>query len=389
MEKKINLRNCKSIVERRRLLEKIAKFNFKAVSVYPKALQEAQFHNCENMIGAIQLPLGVAGPLKLKGEMAVGDFYLPLATSEGALVASVNRGCKAITLSGGASVCQQMVGITRSAVFKTKGLAQSLDLQKWLEGNILPLKKITKKTSSHLSLLKIETNFTGKNIYLRFYFDPSDAMGMNMATIAVTKLASYIEEKKKVACLSVASNFDTDKKPSWLNFILGRGRKIWAEAVLSERIVKSVLKTTPKRIHQLSLSKCYLGSIMSGSLGFNAHFANIIAAFFIATGQDVAHVVEGSLGVTTTEIVADSLYISIYLPDLPVGVIGGGTGLPSQKEALRLLSINIKGQGEAASCLAEIVAGAVLAGEISLLASLAEGSLAAAHQKLARGNTIV
>jgi hydroxymethylglutaryl-CoA reductase (NADPH) len=154
---------------------------------------------------------------------------------------------------------------------------------------------------------------------------------------------------------------------------------------LRAKIIKEVLKTTPEKIHEVTTKKCLIGSIVSGSLGFNAQFANIIAAIFIACGQDVAHTVEGSLGITTTEIVGDQLYISIYLPDLVIGTVGGGTRLPAQKEALELLGISGGNKGNNAASFSEIVGAAVLAGEISLLAALSEGALASSHFRLTRG----
>jgi hydroxymethylglutaryl-CoA reductase (NADPH) len=204
-------------------------------------------------------------------------------------------------------------------------------------------------------------------------------MGMNMVTIATQALCEFIEQETGFTCVTVAGNFDIDKKPAWLNFIEGRGIKVWAEAILSPEIIKDVLKTTPQKIFDVWYGKCVLGSIMSGSMGFNAHFANIIAAIFIATGQDPAHIVEGSIGVTTTKVLPDgNLYVSVYLPDLMIGTIGGGTKLKTQKEALAIIGAkNVLEFGE-------VIGAAVLAGEISLLASLAERTLAGAHKKLGR-----
>jgi hydroxymethylglutaryl-CoA reductase (NADPH) len=208
-------------------------------------------------------------------------------------------------------------------------------------------------------------------------------MGMNMATIATDKIAELIEEEVGVKCISVAGNFDIDKKPAWINFINNRGFKVWAEVIVSKQTVKSVLKTTPEGIFEVWLAKCMLGSAMSGSLGFNAHYANIVAAFFAATGQDIAHTVEGSMGITTAKVLKNGdLYFSVYLPAVMLGTVGGGTNLATQKEA-----ISITGAKKSAE-LAEVLGGAVLAGELSLLSSLEEGSLAKAHQKLGREELI-
>jgi len=342
---------------------------------------------CENLIGATIIPLGVAGPLQVKSstpiesgsKLKVQSYKIPLATTEGALVASVNRGCKAINLSGGAITAVEPVGATRGPVFETAGIKESLKLKKWLDLNFQLLKKSAEKTSSHLKLLKLETGTTGSYVYVRFYFDTGEAMGMNMVTIATEAIIHIIRSRANVRYLSVSGNFCADKKPSWLNFISGRGKRVWAEATLKKDIIEKVLKTQPQKIFDLWLSKCMLGSLMSGSMGFNAHFANVVAAFFAATGQDLAHVVEGSIGITSMKLFKNkNLYVAVYLPDIMIGLVGGGTKLKIKKEALSI--IGAKSSEE----LAQVLAGAVLAGEISLLASLSEGSLARAHERLGR-----
>ncbi|MBI5465502.1 hydroxymethylglutaryl-CoA reductase [Candidatus Gottesmanbacteria bacterium] len=388
----IRLREFKTSKKRREALEKELGVSLSNIGHYSLDEETASTRNCENMTGVVQLPLGIAGPLKLKTQNSkLKTYYVPLGTTEGALVASVNRGCKAITEAGGANVFMEKIGITRGPVFKTNSLTESFALAEWLKSHFNDISKASlqvnhcsKQTSGHIELKKIESQVLGKNVFVRFYFDTQEAMGMNMATIAVDKMVPFIEEKTGSRCLSLTGNFCVDKKASWLNFLLGRGRKVWAEAKIPERIVKEVLKTTPQKIYEVWLSKCLLGSAMAGSMGFNAHFANIIAAIFCATGQDLAHVVEGSLGITTVENLLHDLYVSVYLPDLIIGTVGGGTGLPTQKQALSILGIK-NGQKSGTNKLAEIIGGAVLAGEVSLLASLAEGSLAKAHERLGRG----
>lgn len=378
----MSLRSYKTIEERRNFIEKKLQVKLEAIQIYPKGLEAAQLTNCENMIGTTQIPLGVAGPVKISGKFAIGDFYIPLATTEGALIASTNRGCKAITQSGGVTVAVEDVGATRGPVFKTSGIKESLRFKSWLDEHLDDLKNIASKTSKHLTLKRIGVRIVGKNVYVRFYFGTGEAMGMNMATIATSAISAFIEKEEKVKCISVAGNFDIDKKPAWLNFISGRGKRVWAETTIPANVVGRTLKTSSQRVFDVWLSKCMLGSIMAGSIGFNAHFANITAALFAATGQDMAQTVEGSIGVTTTEVKDNDLYISVYIPDLLVGSVGGGTKLPAQKEALGILGI--AGEKGSSLKLAEIAGAAILAGEISLLASLSEGSLATAHKKLAR-----
>ena len=371
--KYMNLKDFKTTRERREFLEEKLKIKLKTVS--KTHVDEEKFIRCENLIGTTTLPLGVAGPLSIDEQ----NYYVPLATTEGALVASVSRGCKAINLSGGVRVLVENVGTTRGPVFETSGLEESIRFKKWLENNFNLLKVEAEKTSSHLKLLRLETSIVGTYVYVRFYFDTQEAMGMNMVTIASDVIAKYIEQKTKIKCLSVSGNFCVDKKPAWSNFLNGRGKKVWAEAILKKEVVGEVLKTTPEEFFEVWLAKCMIGSTISGSLGFNAHFANIVAAFFAATGQDLAHVVEGSMGITTSKILKNNdLYVSVYLPAVMIGTVGGGTKLKTKQEALSI--IGAKNSIE----LAKVLSGAVLAGEISLLASLSEGTLSKAHQRLGR-----
>ncbi len=381
----MKIREGKTIGDRKKIIERIRGISISAIGVYAQGLEKAADKNCENMIGAVQIPIGIAGPLKIDGDDFKNEYYIPLATTEGALVASVNRGCKAITLSAGAKVIVENIGITRGPVFETSGLIESFLLKKWLNEHFTDLKNIAKNLSAHLTLLNLDTSIVGRNVFIRLYFDTKDAMGMNMVTFATEKLAEFIEEKTQSRCISLAGNFDIDKKPAWLNFIKGRGKKVWAEVVIKRKIIEEVLKTTPEKIHEVTVKKCMLGSALSGSLGFNAHFANVIAGIFLATGQDGAHITEGSLGITSTDIIGGDLYITVYLPDLVIGTVGGGTGLPSQKEALDILGISGGNDGKNSMRFAAIIGATVLAGELSLLSSLSEGSLAYAHRKLARG----
>lgn len=379
MKKKNSLRALPSALQRRKFLEKKLKISLDKISQFNFTEEQVNGKNIENLIGVTQIPLGVAGPIKIQSS----NYYIPLATTEGALIASISRGCKAITEAGGAMIAVEETGITRGPVFKVANIKTGLQTKKWIEENFIGLAKVTELTSHHLKLKEIDCRLAGRNLYARFYYDTADAMGMNMATIATEQAIKLIEQKTKAECISLAGNFDIDKKPAWLNFISGRGKRVWAEVILPKKIVKQVLKTTPQALAEIVYRKCLLGSIMSGSLGYNGHFANIIAALFAATGQDLAHVVEGSLGITTAEVLdSNDLYFSVYLPDLVVGTVGGGTQLPSQKQALEIMKV--------ANVLeyAQVLAAAVLAGELSLLASLSEGSLAKAHQRLGRKKTM-
>lgn len=380
------IRNLKTAQQKRVWLEKQLKIELPNLACFSQDEEQIKNHNCENMIGCTQIPLGIAGPIKIKDKREkIKEYFLPLATTEGTLVASVNRGCKAVNLSGGVNVLVEEVGITRGPVFRTKNISQSLWLKNWLDNNFKSLQQEAGKTSAYLLLKKLETRFCGRDVYVRFYFQTSEAMGMNMATIATQKIVGMIQDKTGIVCLSLSGNFCIDKKPAWLNFISGRGKRVWAEAVVKKRVIRDVLKTNAEAIVQVVNKKCLLGSIMAGSLGFNAHFGNMIAALFLATGQDMAHVTEGSLGITTAEIEPNGdLYFTVYLPSLIVGTVGGGTHLKTQKEALSILGLDKEEKGDALK-LAQVVGGAVLAGELSLLAALAASQLSQAHQQLGRG----
>ena len=344
--------------------------------------------NIENFIGVAQVPMGIAGPLTLHGNYVEGDVYLPLATTEAALVASVNRGCTAVRDAGGATVRVEDVGMTRAPVFRTSGIAQTQTFLRWIEEHYDEVKAVAEGTSSHLKLLDVRPYAFGTTVFLRFRFDSGDAMGMNMATIACDRAVRIIEPATGVACVSLSGNYCSDKKPAAVNFHEGRGKRIYAEVILEAPVLEEALKTNAKDLVEVQYRKNLLGSIAAGSLGFNAHYANVLAALFIATGQDPAQVVEGSLGITCIESRGpDSVFASVFLPDCPLGAIGGGTALDTQREALAVLGVSpdVERRGDAVLRLAEIVGGAVLAGELSLMAAFTSNDLARAHEKLGRG----
>ncbi len=354
-------------------LENMSKYSFPADEVRK---------NIENFIGVAQVPIGVAGKIKVNN---LGEFYIPLATTEAALVASVNRGCSAIRKSGGCNVYVLNNGMTRAPVLRARNTADALNCVKWINDNFELIKNEAESTTRFGKLLEIKKWVVGKNVFLRFVFDTKDAMGMNMATIACRRAVDKIEENTNAKCVSVSGNMCTDKKPSAINLIEGRGKSLVAEVVLKREVVENVLKTTPENIVEVCYRKNMLGSALAGSLGFNAQVGNIIAAVFIATGQDPAHVTEAAMSITTAEMEGKDLYFSVYIPSLDVGTVGGGTKLATQREALQIMNIdNSLAPGENSEKFAKIVAAAVLAGEISLLSAEVAGQLASTHQKLAR-----
>jgi len=374
---------------RRIALEELTGATLAKTGAYVLDAGRASCRNCENFIGAVQIPLGVVGPVAVRGEEIDGEVYVPLATSEAALVASTNRGCSAVRKAGGAVVRVEDVGMTRAPVFRTSGIDQTRRFVAWINDHKEELRQITERTSEYLKLLDIRPYTFGTTIFLRFRFTSGDAMGMNMATIACDRaVRDFIEPQTGIECVALSGNYCVDKKPAAINFHEGRGKRVFAEIELPAEVLEQTLKTTAEGLLEVQYRKNLLGSIASGSAGFNAHFANVLAAFFIATGQDLAHVVEGSMGVTCLEA-RDSggIYASIYLPAVPVGAVGGGTALDTQAEALAMMGIGLDPErpGAAARRLAEILGATVLAGELSLLAAFTSNDLARAHERLSRG----
>jgi len=372
----MKLSEYKNSFDRAQDVEK--KLSISLKNVQKAALDADELVHCENRVGSVAIPLGIAGPFHISGEYAKGEFYIPLATTEGALIASVSRGAKACCEKGIISMVQH-VGVTRGPVLKAKTIGGAAKIEKWIWEHMEELAKRAEETSSHIKLMDIMVKKAGLYVFIRFSFNTDKAMGMNMATIASQNIASYIAKKTHSSLIAVAGNFDIDKKPAWLNSLYGRGYMVQAEAIIEKNSVTKILKTSPKSIFEVWKTKCLIGSALSGSMGFNAHHANIVAAFYAATGQDLAHVVEGSLGMTIVDVLEDgSLYISVNLPSIMVGTIGGGTKLATQSEALSIL------KSDSPFILAEVLGAAVLSGELSLLSSLSVGTLASVHKKLGR-----
>jgi hydroxymethylglutaryl-CoA reductase (NADPH) len=373
---------------RRHALERMAGGSLAHIGTYSLDSERAATRHCENFLGVTQVPIGVAGPLTVRGDYIDGDVYVPLATTEGALIASISRGCAAIRQAGGATTYVEDAGMTRAPVFRTTGVKQSRELQRWVVDNEGEIRRLAEGTSRYLRLRDIRPFSFGSTVFLRFRFECGDAMGMNMATIACDRVVrQLIEPATGVTCVALSGNYCVDKKPAAINFQEGRGKRIHAEVEVSAAVLKRYLKTTAAKLVEVQYRKNFLGSVAANALGFNAHIANPVAAFFLATGQDLAHVVGASMGVTNLEERENgALYASIFLPDLPLGAVGGGTGLETQSEALALLGVRPDPErpGAAVMRLAEILGATVLAGELSLMAAFTSNDLASAHERLGR-----
>ncbi len=343
--------------------------------------------NIENALGGVQVPVGVAGPVTVDGGAGSAERYLPLATTEGALVASINRGCAAIEDAGGATARVTKSGMTRAPVFRVADVAEAEALVAWVRGHETALREAAESTTSHGELLGVTPYVVGNNVYLRFRYDTKDAMGMNMATIATREACDVIEAETDASLVALSGNLCSDKKPAAINAVEGRGRSVVADAAIPREVVEERLHTTPEAVAEINTRKNHVGSAKAGALGFNAHVANAVAAMFLATGQDEAQVVEGANAITTAEATdGGDLYCSVSLASLEVGTVGGGTALPTQRAGLEILGVAGGGDpaGSNADALAEAVGVCALAGELSLLAALGSRHLSSAHAELGR-----
>jgi hydroxymethylglutaryl-CoA reductase (NADPH) len=358
-------------------LSSVANFGFEAA---------AATSNIENMIGATQVPLGVVGPIRLAGGASDGRCWLPLATTEGALIASVNRGLSAIRRAGGATGRVLANSMTRGPVFRVPDVGIAAEVVTWVQAHEDQLRQAAEATTSHGELEQITPYVVGNNVFLRFGYDTKDAMGMNMATIATQAACELVEAETDAELVALSGNLCTDKKPAAINAVEGRGRTVCADIVIPREIVEETFDTTPEAMVEVNTRKNLIGSAKAGALGFNAQAANIVAAAFLALGQDIAQVVEGSNAITTMEIQDGALYASLTFSSLELGTVGGGTNLPSQAEALGVVGVKGGGDpgGSNADALAEIVAGAALGGELSLVGALSASHLASAHEQLGR-----
>lgn len=364
--------------ERRRTIEEQIGVDLSAVEVNPKTIGAAAEKNCENMFGQVPIPVGLVGPLLVNDD----EYYVPLATTEGALVASVNRGCKAIAACGSAKTSVVYHGISRSIAFNQELGTKNLEL--FIRENETEWIKVGEDTSSHLKILKYDIDESGDYFFLTIYGHTDEAMGMNMITIAAQAIGNWLAEQTDAELITIAGNVDSDKKPSQRVHDQGRGYEVTAEATIDAHSIESILKTTPEAMRKVADAKLQHGSKIAGAIGKNLHAANVIAALYLATGQDAAHVAEGSLADTNVTLrrAQDDIVIQVRCPAILVGTIGGGTQLPTQKQCLDLL--RLPNTEYRIPKFAELVGTAVLAGELSLLAAQASHTLASAHKKLGR-----
>lgn len=338
--------------------------------------------NIENFIGVAQVPVGLAGPLLVHGEHAEGEFYIPLATTEGALVASYNRGMKVIHESGGARVTVTADHMQRSPVFLFDSARSARDFGDWIDASINAIRSVAESTTSVGKLQSITQFAVGPLLYLRFDFSTGDAAGQNMVSKATLAACQWITENNPSHPEFILSgNIDTDKKHSQINMLMGRGKRVIAEVTTPRRVLENLLGVTPEKLFRArQISQA--GAFLVGSANNGAHAANGLTALYLATGQDVANVSESHGGLLYTQLLeSGDYYWSITLPSVIVATRGGGTGLPTQSECLAVLGC--VGNDKALK-LAEIVGATVLAGEISLASAVIAGDWVTGHENLGR-----
>ncbi len=338
--------------------------------------------NVENFTGVAQIPIGMAGPLKVHGEHANGEYLIPLATTEGTLVASYNRGIKALNLSGGVTVSVVGDYMQRAPVFIFENARQGRIFADWIKDNFEKIKEEAEATTSVGKLVYIDHYLSNQFVYLRFNYRTGDAAGQNMVGRATFAACSWIlENYEGIKRFYLESNFATDKKASMVNVMRTRGKRVTAECVVKRDVLLQHMRVDPESLHYHG-KVATLGAFLSGANNNGAHSPNAITAMFIATGQDVANVSESSAGILYSEITPEGdLYTSLTIPSLIVATYGGGTGLGTQKECLEIMGCY--GRGKVYK-FAEIVAGVALAGEISLGSAISSLDWVSSHEAYGR-----
>jgi hydroxymethylglutaryl-CoA reductase (NADPH) len=343
--------------------------------------------NIEHFIGAAQVPIGVAGPIRINGEHARGDFYVPMATTEGTLVASYNRGMRLLTECGGVKTTVVEQFMQRAPVFIWDDAREARDFGQWVEANFAAIKAVAEGTTRSGKLRTIQQYAVGPLRHLRFNYTTGDAAGQNMTGKATFAACEWIKASYPGGARYILSGgMDTDKKHSQLNMLATRGKRVTAEAVIGKDIVKRLMRVEPKDLfdyRQIS----WTGNYLAGSAYNSSHAANGLAALFIATGQDVANIAESHAGVAYARLRDDGdYYFSITLTSLIVATVGGGTGLATQRECLEMLGCSGAGKADK---FAEICAGVVLAGDISLASAVLAGDWVSSHERYGRNRPSV
>ncbi len=334
------------------------------------------------------IPMRLVGPLRFAGPDVTGEIMLPLATFETPLWPSTHRGARVCAEAGGVRAVVIDERMTRSVLFEADSVIEAQEAVINVQQHREAMQTIIAETSQYARLIDIHTQVVGTLVFVRFEFNTGDAAGHNMATLAADRLLEWVLLRfPHLRYVSISGNYCTDKKASAVNGILGRGKYVVAEVTISRQLCEKMLRTTPEKIVQLNIKKNLIGNIVAGSLRTaNAHFANMLLGFYLATGQDAANIIEGSQGMTYAEVRGDELYFSVTLPNVIVGTVGSGKTFDFVRENMRILGcLEPRETGENARRLAIIATGAVLCGELSLLAAQTNpGELIKTHLKLER-----
>ncbi len=336
--------------------------------------------NIENPIGVAQVPMGVAGPVLVQGQHARGLFYVPMATTEGALIRSYERGMVALTKAGGVQTALLADENQTAPSFFFDDTALAAGFAAWLDEHIADLRAAAAETTRHGKLTSLKCYQTGRQVIVNLGFRTGDAQGMNMIVRATDAICKWIQSNHSAVTYFLFSGMCGEKRASGFLMSRGKGKRVAAGGLLTHEILRLYLHTTADQMWRLWQSTI-IGNIQAGAIGYTGHAANGLTAIFIATGQDVANVVNSSCAVTVFEPHPRGLYVSTTLPALSVATVGGGTGLPTQREALKIMDCH--GIGKAAK-LAEIVAAAILGGEVSMGAAIASGEFVGAHELYGR-----
>ena len=338
--------------------------------------------NIENFIGVAQVPMGLVGPLQVNGEHAIGEFYVPMATSEGTLVASYNRGARLLREAGGAKVTVVDDAMQRAPVFIFEDAREAREFGLWVEEHFEDIAEQAESTTSSGRLRDIHQFSAARMRYLRFNYTTGDAAGQNMVGKATFVACEWIKDNYPgIKRYMLSGAMDTDKKHSQLNTLHTRGKRVIAEVVIPSALLEKVMGITAEALFK-ARSITQVGALLAGSINTGAHSANGITATFIATGQDVANVAESSAAIVYADLDDDSnYYLSITIPSLIVATYGGGTGLPTQQECLKMMGCS--GAGKVKK-LAEIIGATVLAGEVSLMSAVLAGDWVTSHDALGR-----
>jgi hydroxymethylglutaryl-CoA reductase (NADPH) len=337
--------------------------------------------NIENLIGAVQMPLGVAGPLLVDGEHARGEFYVPLATTEGALVRSYERGMVALTRAGGARVRIWADENRVAPIFELADVAEARDFAREVLQSLDAIRAEAESTTRHGKLLRLDCHPLGREVIVDFRYSTGDAQGMNMVVKATDQACRWIVAHTRARRYSIFSGYDSEKRASGALFSGGKGKRVSAGALVPRAVLESYLHVTPRALADM-WRQTVLGHLEAGSIGYSGQYANGLAALFIACGQDVANVANSAVGITSFAVTEEGdLEASVTLPSLSVATVGGGTALGTSRECLEMLGCF--GAGGAPK-LAEIAAAMLLAGELSMGAAIATGEFVAAHEAYGR-----